>query len=320
MSELAFNINGEAFDLPATATGWRVRRMRQGRGAPEVMYSKDGIPLVVPVEAGLEELRQIVGAPGRYRLDAIDDRGKTVDNLPASYVVVPARDIDVQAAVHEARSADGSMASVLGDAMRLNTELAKAVIDRFPEMMTAAAELLRAADGAGIPARSPRQIEESEEDDDDDDTDGSVPSSPGFELINNLVAQVIPIVVTSLAGKKMNLSSVLDWRKASEEGKQQKQAAAAPALDVTTATETPTEDASDSDALPPLDPKTMTHFIAIQSALGASEAALARQVAAELTPRELRAWFSELSALSVPEAVAKIRAMLGATSKAGGAS
>ena len=28
MSELAFNINGEAFDLPATATGWRVRRMR----------------------------------------------------------------------------------------------------------------------------------------------------------------------------------------------------------------------------------------------------------------------------------------------------
>ena len=104
MSELAFNINGEAFDLPATATGWRVRRMRQGRGAPEVVYGKDGIPLVVPVEAGLEELRQIVGAPGRYRLDAIDDRGKTVDELPASYVVVPTRDIDVQAAVHEVRS------------------------------------------------------------------------------------------------------------------------------------------------------------------------------------------------------------------------
>ena len=36
MSELAFNINGEAFDLPATATGWRVRRMKQ-RGAPEVV-------------------------------------------------------------------------------------------------------------------------------------------------------------------------------------------------------------------------------------------------------------------------------------------
>ena len=318
MSELAFNINGEAFDLPATAMGWRVRRMRQGRGAPEVVYSKDGVPLVVPVEAGLEELRQIVGAPGRYRLDAIDDRGKTVADLPASYVVVPARDVDVQTAVQEVRGSDGSMASVLGEAMRLNTELAKAVIDRFPEMMTAAAELLRAADGAGLPRREPRDA--GDQDDDEDDAPLAAPSSPGFELINNLVAQVIPIVVASLAGKKMNLSSVLDWRKASEEGKQQKQAAAAPALDVTTATESPTEDASDSDALPPLDPKTMTHFIAIQSALGASEAALARQVAAELTPRELRAWFSELSALSVPDAVAKIRAMLGATSKTGGAS
>lgn len=43
------------------------------------------------------------------------------------------------------------MASVL----RLNTELAKAVIDRFPEVMTAAAELLRAADGAVCRAAIP---------------------------------------------------------------------------------------------------------------------------------------------------------------------
>ena len=33
MSELAFNANGEAFDLPASVTGWRVRRMKP-RGAP----------------------------------------------------------------------------------------------------------------------------------------------------------------------------------------------------------------------------------------------------------------------------------------------
>ena len=64
----------------------------------------------------------------------------------------------------------------------------------------------------------------------------------------------------------------------------------------------------------------MSHFIAIQSALVPNEAALARQVAAELSPTELRAWFDELSALSVPDAVAKIRSMLGATPKTGGAS
>ena len=42
----------------------------------------------------------------------------------------------------------------------------------------------------------------------------------------------------------------------------------------------------------------MTHFIAIQSALKPEEAALARQLAAELSPVELRAWFDELSRLS----------------------
>ena len=39
------------------------------------------------------------------------------------------------------------------------------------------------------------------------------------------------------------------------------------------------------------------------------EAALARQVAAELSPAELRAWFDELQQCSVPDAVAKIRAL-----------
>ena len=64
----------------------------------------------------------------------------------------------------------------------------------------------------------------------------------------------------------------------------------------------------------------MSHFIAIQSALAPAEAALARQVAAELSPAELRAWIDELSALSVPDAVAKIRSFIGAKPKAGAAS
>lgn len=316
MSELAFNINGEAFDLPATATGWRVRRMRQGRGAPEVVYGKDGIPLVVPIEAGLEELRQIVGNPGRYRLDAIDDRGKTVDDVPASYVVVPTREQDVQAAAQQTHGAEGAAAAVLGEAMRLNTELAKAVVDRFPEMMTAAAELLRAADGAGLPRREARVVDDDDEQLDDEGGAAST-SSPTFELINNLVAQVIPLVMTGFVGKKINIGSALDWRKAAANGKQQREQAAA--LDVSTSSEPAEETTEPGAALPPIDPKTMAHFIAIQSTLAPNEAALAKQIAAELSPTELRAWFDELSALSVPDAVAKVRSMLGAP-KAGGAS
>ena len=53
---------------------------------------------------------------------------------------------------------------------------------------------------------------------------------------------------------------------------------------------------------------------------GAIADTLARQVAAELAPIELRAWFKELTAMSVPDAVAKIRTMLGSTATTGGAS
>jgi hypothetical protein len=309
MSELAFNANGENFEVPAAVTGWRVRRLKP-RGAPELVYGRDGRPLTISIESSMDELRDAVGGVvGRYRLDPIDDDGKTIADVPAAYIhVVKAESPAVPAASVVVSEGD----STLREAMRLNTELAKSVIDRFPEMMHAAAELLRAADGAGLPARKPREVELDDRDDDEDEPAAAAVASPTFELINNLVAQVVPIIVTSLAGKKMpKLASVLDWRKATPEA----QAQPAPALEATTAT---TDEPMD--ALPPLDPKTMTHFIAIQSALAPAEAALARQVAAELSPVELRAWFDELSALSVPDAVAKIRSMLGATPKAGGAS
>jgi hypothetical protein len=312
MSELAFNANGDNFEIPAIVTGWRVRRLKP-RGAPELVYGRDGRPLTVPIESDMDDLRDAVGGIlGRYRLDPINEDGKIIDAVPAAYIQVVKAERALEAVSGPAPRDDGD--SVIREAMRLNTELAKSVIDRFPEMMQAAAELLRAADGAGLPARQPREVDEQ----DDDDEESEVPpvASPGFELINNLVAQVIPIVVTSLAGKKMpNLASVLDWRKAAAEGQQKQQQT--PALDVTTAGDAAV---GTSEALPPLDPKTMSHFIAIQSALAPNEAGLARQVAAELSPAELRAWFHELTAMSVPEAVAKIRTMLGSTAKTGGAS
>ena len=182
--------------------------------------------------------------------------------------------------------------------MRLNTELAKSVIDRFPEMMHAAAELLRAADGAGLPARKPREVESDDDDEDDDDAPEAPASSPAFEFINTLVAQVIPLVVTGLTSKKLpSIGAILDWRKAVPE-----RAASQAQADNDAAT--PSEQSS---ALPPLSPSVMAHFIAIQSALKPDEAALARAVAAELAPAQLREWFDELSKLGVPEAVAKIR-------------
>jgi hypothetical protein len=87
---------------------------------------------------------------------------------------------------------------LIGEAMRMNMELARSVVDRFPAMMEAAAVLLRAADGAGLPARPGMAIvEEAVEVEDvsqaDDGDDGA--TGPGRIDLNALVAQVVPVVM-----------------------------------------------------------------------------------------------------------------------------
>lgn len=311
MSELAFNANGEAFEIPANVTGWRVRRMKP-RGAPELVYGEDGRPLVVAIEATIDDLREAVGTAGKYRLDPVNDDGKCIDSVPPAYVQVTrqARNAETALAATASTSED-----TLREAMRMNTELARSVIEKFPDMMTAAAELLRAADGAGMPRRQPRELPEEIEDDEDDEVVAAPASSPAFDFLNTLVAQIVPIVVSGIASKGLpKLDGVLDWRKAAPTAQPK-----APALDVG-------EEQSDDDtaatesALPPLGPQQMAHFLAIQSSLKPEEAALARQLAAELTPVEMRAWLADLSSLSVPDAVARIRTLLAGKAKSGGAS
>lgn len=196
MSELAFNVNGEPFEIPGGAIGWRVRRLKQ-KGAPEVVYGKDGAPLMLGLEADLDELRAEVSAPGRYRLDPIDDAQKAIAGAPAGYVYIhpPA---PVVAGTRASAAAVVTSEGLIGEAMRMNMELARSVVDRFPAMMEAAAVLLRAADGAGLPARPGMAIvEEAVEVEDvsqaDDGDDGA--TGPGRIDLNALVAQVVPVVM-----------------------------------------------------------------------------------------------------------------------------
>ena len=315
MSELAFNANGESFEVPATVTGWRVRRMKP-RGAPELVYGRDGRPLMIGIEADMDELRDAVGGVlGRYRLDPINDEGKCIDSVPPAYIQVVKQERNAGGASESSSShvvRDSDDDNTVREAMRLNTELAKAVIDRFPQMVEAAATLLRAADGAGLPARSPSAVAEGEVDDDAD----AAPSG-GFDL-NALVAQVVPMIVMSLAGggnrPKLDVGSVLDWRKAAKQAKPATQPVIeAPAPETATA-DSATHDTSAT--LPPIDPQMMAHFIAIQSALKPEEAALAREVASTLGPAELRGWIEELGKLSVPQAVQKIRVLVAGNTEA----
>jgi hypothetical protein len=305
MSELAYDLNGDLINLPSSAQWWRVRRFRNPgmRGAPEVVLDKDGAPLVMPVDTGFVDFRELVDAvPGRYRLDPLDERRKPVANVAAAYVSLEGPRAAAPANTNDDRDA------VIRELVRAQADMVKSMSERFAGVMQAAAELLRAADGAGLPARQPPVAVEQEDDEEEDEEPAPVvaPTTPAFDL-NALVAQVVPLIVTGLMNGKLEipkLAEMLDWRKASPKNE---------GANETAATRDPTRKTAPT--LPPLDPAAMAHFIAIQSALTPEEAMVARGVAKELSPVELRGWFDELKALSVADAVARIRSLIHPTTE-----
>jgi len=302
MSELAFNQNGDLFDVPAVVTGWRVRRLKP-RGAPELVYGKDGRPLTIPIEADMSELRDAVGGVlGKYRLDPVNDDGKVVEGIPPAYVQVVKAEAAAEPVALTAARDDAN--GVIRDAMRLNTELAKSIVDKFPEMMAAAAELLRAADGAGLPSRQPREIEA----DDEEEIEEVATAKAGIDFAE-VAAKVIPPLVMAIAsGDKSRLPSfgeMLDWRKAVPKGK-------APAADKAAA-----KPSVETVKPAVITPEAMARVGAVLDKLTAQERALAVAFAQEITPDERAAWFAELAPLSDDEAVAKVRSILRTTGEGG---
>jgi len=72
----------------------------------------------------------------------------------------------------------------------------------------------------------------------------------------------------------------------------------------------PTPAIATSAELPTFDADALAHFRAIEEALTLAERMRANELAAQRPAAELRRWYAELVKLSVPEAVAKIRAEL----------
>lgn len=335
MSELAFNLNGDAFDVPTNAVGWRVRKMKS-KGAPEVAYGRNGQPLVLPIEADVDDLRAEVNAPGRYRLDPIDDENKTIAGASAGYVMV-----------HELAPVAPSIAAqtpplvplpdpsnnVVLEAIRMNAEVARMCLDRFPLMMEAAASVLRAADGAGLPAREPRAV--GEHDEDDGEFEDDEPTTPKSDLsgllaqLGKLASIAAPLLAAFGKGGGPSIAEALDWRKAAEAATAEAQPKAKKAIKAPrpdgpgdAAQASPTERAPENvaDVLATIGPDAMAHFLAVQNALTADEAAIAREVAKDLSPAEQAAWLVDLKKLSVSDAVAKVRGLIGGTAKTEGVS
>jgi hypothetical protein len=324
MIDLAFDSNGEPFELPATAAFWRVRRFRRAgvRGGPEVVFGQDGSPLILSIDTDLVEFReQVGGVPGRYRLDPLDQRQQPVADVPAAYLQIsdppkttPAED----------------QTSVIRELVRANAEMTKTIAEKFASVMQSAADLIRAADGAGLPARTPPVVEtrNAGATDDEDDEADEEPRSQLAEIIKQ-VMPLVQIVVTKMlnahisaetrntavgpAGGERRESGRREETgqgSAHEVGSAAQKAATGPARGERheTGRRQETGEGSAREAASPGQRDVLAHLRAVEGALTAAEVDLVRRAMMEMSPEVLQAWAAKLCALSVDEAVQAVRA------------
>ena len=305
MSELAFNVNGERFDVPDEAEFWRVRRFKpSGRGTPEVVFDGDGLPLVIAIDTDIHEFRRLVEMqPGRYRLDPIDADQKACEDGTAAYVQLADASSAPSSTGAEVAGGSSRHDDLIRDLVRVNAEMVKSITEKFATVMDSAATLIRAADGAGMPARQPVPlplVEDGELEDDDEEEEHR--NAGGFDL-GSFLAQMMPMFQMVMAQRNQANGSAAQTRNAAVDLDDE---------DDDYEDELEDDDADDEPApataaVQPPGPVAMAHFASIQSKLTPEEAQLAQAVASELPPAEINGWISELSKLPVDDAVELIR-------------
>lgn len=320
MSELAFNINGERFDLPASASFWRVRRFKaSGRGTPEVVYGDDGLPLIIPIDSAIDEFRKVVhGVHGRYRLDPVDENHKGCEDSTAAYLQLSAEPSSAPSAEGATRSAGDDL---LREIVQANSEMVKTIAEKFATVMDSAATLLRAADGAGMPSREPqvvplqlasawRNAEPVAVPDDDDGDDGPHGENQLARVLENVATTAMPLVTHHINTKIMGLtpeqSIAMMGAGAAGSAGTASSSAGAPAGKKQRAT----GDEQRADAAPAPDPNKQffMHLAAIEQRLTPEESKLARRAIQGLPPEAMAAWRDQIMQMTPDEAAELVRA------------
>lgn len=334
MSELHYDADGEPAKVPAAAEELRVRRFRKPgeRGACEIVHGADGAPLYVPIDATYTEFRALVDSiPGRYRLDPVDASRMVCKDAAPLYVTIdpPRRN---QAGAGDDR--DGVMRELLRahvEMMKANNETMRAMTERLAGIMTASAELLRAADGANLPRREALPpVEPVVEVDDEDEQDDEDPANPLAETVAHFLQQAMPLLETYVADR---LASRRRAEAATAKQEATAPSAPAPAAATTaTASSSSTTPAASSPAAPdssapptgagpaevrnagaPRSAPTgeqMQHLIAVKAKLSPQEQRVVMSAIPRMEPEARAHWLAELCALPVEDAAALVRSMM----------
>ena len=174
------------------------------------------------------------------------------------------------------------------------------------------------------------------QDEDDDEVPDAPPAAPNPSGLQGLIETVVklaaPAIIDAILSRKIEIPGGLGTLVGRGRATADDHVSAAPAISapatVAAAEPSATASASPSPAAgayesaasavessvaeaPTLDGAEDAHFASLLEALTPREGMLVNALAAELSPSERRAWIAEMHACSLPEAVARIRVVLG---------
>jgi hypothetical protein len=241
--ELAFTQDGAPFDVGPQVAGWLAHRAHDGRGRPTLVYGRGqdkGKPLVVPVHASHGDLFAAAG-PGKYKLDAVDERGHKVEGVPQAWTGPLSTDDDPTDESSSVEMFGGSSGrglryeNVICHMLTEQTKMVSAAIGQMSAIASSISELINAAHNANItnrvppplPPPSPPPPVVSDDDEDDDMTEAAerdAPTSMLSEAIRLIITETLDRVVPLIFGKLANATSIggvpvealADWRKAAQ--------------------------------------------------------------------------------------------------------
>lgn len=172
MSDLAYDVQGHPIRLPPEAHEWLIRKCRY-KAKPEPVF-RNGQRATVPILGSLADLQHVVNEPGRFRLLALDSDGQPMDGVPEAYVELDEEQTPAAFVVPDSLAttrtalAQNPLELLLLETVRANTELARATIDRIPDIMRASAQLVSAS---GALPRRPVYVDDFFEEEEDDDNE-----------------------------------------------------------------------------------------------------------------------------------------------------